>query len=175
MKFAATGIEGVVRVSPEPARDGRGFFARLHCADEFARAGHPFAPAQTSLSRNDAALTLRGMHWRAAPFAETKLVRVVRGAAFDVAVDLRPGSPTFRAWVGARLDAAGGDALLVPPGCAHGFLTLEEGTDVLYQIDRAYAPGHDRGFRWDDPAAGIDWPAAPAVVSARDATWPPLG
>ncbi len=171
MIFAPSAIEGVVVVDAEPARDERGAFARLHCPDAFARAGHPFVPVQTSLSRNDRAFTLRGMHYQAAPKAETKLVRVVRGRAFDVCVDLRPGSATHRRWVGVELDAASMRAVLVPEGVAHGFLTLEPETDVLYQISPAFEPGHGAGVRWDDPAFAIAWPAAPAVISGRDAAY----
>ena len=142
-----------------------------HAAD-FARAGHPFTPVQTSLSRNNGALTLRGMHYQAAPRAETKLVRVVRGRAFDVCLDLRPGSPTHRRWVGFELDAESAQAVLIPEGVAHGFLTLEADTDVLYQISPAFEPGHGAGVRWDDPAFSIEWPAIPAIISERDAAYP---
>ena len=172
MIFTPSVIAGVVAVDPEPANDPRGAFARLHCPDDFARAGHPFTPVQTSLSRNIAAFTLRGMHFQAAPKAETKLVRVVRGRAFDVCVDLRPESPTHMRWVGFELDAENARAVLIPEGVAHGFLTLEADTDVLYQISPAFEPGHGAGVRWDDPAFAIDWPATPAVISGRDATYP---
>jgi len=172
MRFSQTEIAGAVLVEIEPREDERGGFARLHCPDEFAAAGHPFQPAQTSLSRNPQAGTLRGMHYQPAPHAETKLVRVVRGRIFDVALDLRPGSPTYRRWTSAELSADNARALLIPEGVAHGFLTLEPDTDVLYQIDPAFRPGHEAGVRWDDPAFGIAWPAAPALISPRDATYP---
>ncbi len=171
MKFREAAILGVFLVEIEPAADDRGFFARLQCPDEFARAGLRFAPVQTSLSRNLAAGTLRGMHYQAAPMAETKLVRVVRGRALDVVVDLRPDSPTYRRWEGIELSAEGGRAVFIPEGIAHGFLTLEPDTDVLYQIGPAYTPGHDRGVRWNDPAFAIAWPMAPRVISDRDATY----
>jgi dTDP-4-dehydrorhamnose 3,5-epimerase len=170
--FTEAAIPGVFLVGIEPASDARGFFARLQCPQAFADAGLDFQPAQTSLSRNHAAATLRGMHYQAAPMAETKLVRVVRGAAFDVVVDLRPDSPTFRRWAGFELSADNARAVFIPEGIAHGFLTLEPDTDVLYQIAPAYTPGHDRGVRWDDPAFGIDWPRPPSVISARDAAYP---
>jgi dTDP-4-dehydrorhamnose 3,5-epimerase len=172
MRFSATSIPGVVVVELEPRTDERGAFARLHCPEEFAAAGHPFVPAQTSLSRNPAAGTLRGLHYQPAPHAETKLVRCVRGRIFDVAVDLRPGSPTHRRWTAAELSAESGRALLVPQGVAHGFLTLEPDSDVIYQIAPAYAPGHEAGVRWDDPAFAIAWPAPPALISPRDAGYP---
>jgi dTDP-4-dehydrorhamnose 3,5-epimerase len=172
MRFSPTAIAGVVVVDLDPATDDRGAFARLHCPDEFARAGHPFIPAQTSLSRNTAAFTLRGLHYEAEPHGEAKLVRATRGRIFDVAVDLRTGSPTYLAWTGAELSADNGRALLIGRGMAHGFITLEDDTDVLYQIDRMFEPGHGQGARWNDPAFGIAWPAQPRVISQRDATYP---
>jgi dTDP-4-dehydrorhamnose 3,5-epimerase len=172
MRFTDTAIPGVVAIDIEPREDERGAFARLQCPDEFAAAGHPFVPAQTSLSRNPGAGTLRGMHYQPEPHAETKLVRVVRGRMYDVAVDLRPASPTYRRWVSAELSADNARALLVPRGVAHGFLTLEPDTDVLYQISPAFQPGHEAGVRWDDPAFAIAWPAQPALISPRDATYP---
>ena len=175
MKFTATEIEGLVIVDLEPASDERGSFARLHCPQEFAAAGHPFLPTQTSLSRNLKAGTLRGMHYEAAPREEAKLVRVVRGRIFDVAVDLRPDSPTYRRWTGAELSADNGRALLIGKGMAHGFVTLEDDTDVLYQIDKIFEPGHGRGVRWNDSAFAIAWPVSPVVISERDATYPDLG
>jgi len=172
MRFSPSGIDGVVVVDMEPRSDERGAFARLQCPDEFAAAGHPFTPAQTSLSRNPHAFTLRGMHYQPAPHAEMKLVRAVRGRIFDVAVDLRPGSPTYRQWTAQELSAENGRALLIGEGVAHGFLTLEPDTDVLYQIAPKYEPGHEAGVRWDDPAFAIAWPAAPVSISARDAGYP---
>ncbi len=172
MRFTATEIPGVVVVDIEPRTDERGAFARLYCPGEFAAAGWPFTPAQTSLSRNPKAGTLRGLHYQPAPFGEVKLVRCVRGRIFDVAVDLRPESPAFRRWTGAELSAENGRALLVPEGVAHGFLTLEPDTDVLYMISPMHQPGHEAGVRWDDPAFGVDWPAAPTLISPRDAAYP---
>jgi len=174
MRFTASGIEGVVIVDLESLVDERGSFARLHCPEEFAAAGHPFTPLQTSLSRNAKAATLRGMHYEAAPHEEAKLVRVTRGAIFDVAVDLRPASPTYRQWTGTELSAENGRALLIGRGLAHGFITLADDTDVLYQIDAIFQPGHGLGVRWNDPAFGIEWPLAPQVMSDRDATYPDL-
>lgn len=175
MRFSATGIEGVVIVDLDPVSDERGSFARLHCPEAFAAAGHPFTPLQTSLSRNLKAATLRGLHYEVAPHDEAKLVRATRGAIFDVAVDLRPGSPTYRQWTGTELSAENGRGLLIGRGLAHGFVTLQDDTDVLYQIDRIFEPGHGRGARWDDPAFGIQWPVRPQVMSERDATYPDHG
>lgn len=172
MRFTPTAIAGVVVVDLDPVSDDRGSFARLHCPEDFARAGHSFVPAQTSLSRNLKAGTLRGMHYEAAPHAEAKLVRVTRGRIFDVAVDLRPESPTYKTWTGVELDAESGRAFLIGEGMAHGFITLEDDSDVLYQINRIFEPGHGRGVRWSDPAFGIEWPIAPQVISERDANYP---
>ena len=172
MRFTRSDIEGVVIVDAEPHPDARGAFARLHCPEEFAAAGIAFEPVQTSVSRNPTARTLRGLHHQAAPHAETKLVRVTRGRVFDVAVDLRPESPTHLRWTGTELSAENLRGLFVPQGVAHGFLTLEPDSDVLYQIAPAFRPGHEAGVRWDDPAFAIAWPAAPAVISERDAAYP---
>lgn len=169
MRFLGTAIEGVTLVDLEPFVDERGAFARLHCPKEFAAAGHPFVPAQTSLSRNTAACTLRGMHYEAPPRAEVKLVRVTRGAIFDVAVDLRPDSATYLKWTGVELSADNGRAVLIDKGLAHGFITLEANTDVLYQIDRMFEAGHGRGVRWNDPLFDVRWPAEPVMISDRDA------
>jgi dTDP-4-dehydrorhamnose 3,5-epimerase len=175
MRFSPSGIDGVTIVDIEPRSDERGAFARLQCPDEFAAAGHPFTPAQTSLSRNPRALTLRGMHYQPAPHAEMKLVRAVRGRIFDVAVDLRPTSQTYRRWTAQELSAENGRALLIGEGIAHGFLTLEPDTDVLYQISPQFKPGYEAGVRWDDPAFSIAWPQAPALISPRDAAYPDHG
>jgi dTDP-4-dehydrorhamnose 3,5-epimerase len=172
MDFQRTAVDGVFRVAAQPHRDERGAFARLHCPEEFAAAGIAFAPVQTSLSGNPHAGTLRGMHYQPAPHAETKLVRCVRGRVFDVAVDLRPDSSTYRKWVGLELSADNLLALFIPQGVAHGFLTLEADTDVLYQISPAYRPGHEAGVRWDDPAFGVAWPETPQLISPRDASYP---
>jgi dTDP-4-dehydrorhamnose 3,5-epimerase len=172
MRFAATDIEGVVVVDIEAHVDARGAFARLHCPDEFAAAGHPFTPAQTSLSRNPHSGTLRGMHYQPNPFGETKLVRCVRGRIYDVVIDLRTDSPTHRRWAAFELSAGNARALLIPEGVAHGFLTLEAETDVLYQISPAFQPGHEAGVRWDDPAFAVVWPGQPQLISARDAGYP---
>lgn len=172
MRFAETELPGVVVVEAEARTDERGSFSRLHCPEEFAAAGHPFEPAQTSLSRNPRQGTLRGMHYRPAPHAEVKLVRCVRGRIFDVAVDLRPESPAHRRWTAVELSAANARAILIPEGCAHGFLTLEPDSDVLYQISPIFRPAPEAGVRWDDPAFGIAWPATPELMADRDAAYP---
>jgi dTDP-4-dehydrorhamnose 3,5-epimerase len=172
MKFEATDIPGVFVVLVEPSRDTRGFFTRLYCPEEFAEAGIDFAPVQVNLSRNTARHTLRGLHYQDPPHAEAKLVHVTRGSIYDVVVDLRPGSPAFGRWAGFDLDADSVRALFIPEGCAHGFLTLAPETDVLYHMGSLHTPGAGQGYRWDDPALGIHWPAAPAVISQADREWP---
>jgi dTDP-4-dehydrorhamnose 3,5-epimerase len=172
MIFRPTALDGVTEVLPQRARDDRGAFFRGFCTTEFAAAGLPFAPVQVSYSENTARHTLRGMHWQAAPSAETKLVRCVRGAVHDVALDLRPGSATWGRHVAVTLTAQAGNAILIPPGCAHGFLTLTYDAVLEYMMDVPHAPAQARGLRWNDPAFGIVWPAPPAVISPRDASWP---
>lgn len=174
MKFIATEISGVVEIEADLKSDERGFFARLYCPEEFAAANIDFISTQINLSRNEATHTLRGMHWQDAPHAEAKIVRVTSGVIYDVVVDLRLGSKTFRRWIARRLDAVKANALFVPEGCAHGFLTLEPKSDVLYQMSRPFSVGHARGFRWDDPEIGIVWPACPAVIASGDLAWPSL-
>jgi dTDP-4-dehydrorhamnose 3,5-epimerase len=173
VKIEPTSIPGLFQVSIMPHADERGLFARTYCAQEFEAAGTGFGPIrQTSLSANARSGTLRGMHWQAAPAREGKLVRPARGRIFDAVVDLRPDSPAFKRWYGKVLDAALHDALLIPPLCAHGFLTLEDETLVEYAMDCDFSPEHSRGVRYDDPAFDIQWPAAPAVISERDRSYP---
>ena len=172
MILEPTPLEGLLVVRPEPVRDERGLFARVWSTEEFAAAGQPFQPIQSSISFSDRAGTLRGMHWQAAPHGETKLVRVTRGAVFDVAVDLRAGSATQGRWFGLELTALDRTALLVPKGFAHGLITLVDDTEVLYAMDAPYVADAARGARHDDPAFGIAWPRAPVVIGARDLAWP---
>ena len=174
MIFEPTPLAGLLLVRDTPAADARGDFARLWCGEEFRAAGLDFMPRQMSVSRNPERHTLRGMHWQAAPYGETRLVRAQHGAVFDVAVDLRSNSATYRNWFGLRLDAASLAALLIPPGFAHGFLTLSDDAELLYLIDTPYAPASARGFRFDDPAVGIAWPAPAAVIGDKDLRWPAL-
>jgi dTDP-4-dehydrorhamnose 3,5-epimerase len=167
-----TGLRGVVLVRSAPAADERGSFVRIWCARTFAAAGITAAMVQTSLATNPTAGTLRGLHFQRAPSREGKLVRCVRGAIVDVAVDLRPDSPTFRRHVQAELSAVNASALYIPPGCAHGYLTLAPDSDVLYHMNDDYQPELAAGCRWNDPAFGIDWPAVPQLIGARDASYP---
>jgi dTDP-4-dehydrorhamnose 3,5-epimerase len=172
MIFENGGLSGLIIVSPERHVDRRGFFARTWCAREFTEAGLPSTFLQSSVSWNERKHTLRGMHWEDLPQRESKLVRCTSGAIFDVVVDIRPESPTYLSHVGIHLDSENHRAIFIPPGMAHGFLTLADRTEVLYQMDSFYAPGAERGARWNDPAFGIDWPAEPADISERDARFP---
>jgi dTDP-4-dehydrorhamnose 3,5-epimerase len=169
VRFVETALAGVVVVELEEHIDERGSFARTWCRDEMTAAGLSSELAQCSLSRNRRAGTLRGLHFQRAPHEEAKLVRCTRGAIFDVAVDLRAGSPTRGRWVGVELDPDNGRALYVPEGCAHGFQTLVDDTDVAYMISVPYAPAAADGVRWDDPLLAIDWPVTPErTISERD-------
>ncbi len=174
MIFTPTEIAGVVIVEAELRADERGFFARTFCAREFEAAGLRPMVAQANLSFNHRAGTLRGLHFQRPPAAEAKLVRCTRGRVYDVAVDYRPTSPTYLRHVGVVLDAEERNALYVPEGCAHGYLTLDDASEVVYQVSEFYTPGVEGGLRWDDPLLGIDWPGAVAVISEKDAAWPYL-
>jgi dTDP-4-dehydrorhamnose 3,5-epimerase len=175
VKFQESPLAGAYTIELERLEDERGFFARSFCAEEFAARGLEVVMPQSSVSFNARRGTLRGLHYQAEPHAEDKLVRCTAGAIYDVIVDLRPGSPTARRWFGVELSAANHRSLFIPKGLAHGFLTLHDDTEVLYMISAPYAPGFERGVRWNDPAIGISWPTAPSVVSARDAAYPLLG
>jgi dTDP-4-dehydrorhamnose 3,5-epimerase len=175
VRFTPTELPGVTLVDAEPHADERGFFARLWCPAEFAAAGLNPKLAQVSVSYNARAGTVRGMHWQAAPHAEAKLVRVTRGAIWDVAVDVRPDSPTYLKWTATELTAGGRRMLYLSEGCAHGFQTLTDDAEVTYHISAAYEPAAARGLRYDDPALGVRWPLPVRVVSERDRTWPMLG
>lgn len=171
MQVQATKLSGVYRLETAAHGDERGLFARLYCPDALAEAGIDFASTQINLSTNPAQHTLRGLHFQKPPYAEAKLVRVIQGRAFDVVLDLRPG-PTCGHWIAEELSADNLRALLLPEGVAHGFLTLDPDTHILYQMGRPYVPGHADGVRWNDPAFGIDWPSQPAVLSDKDRAWP---
>jgi dTDP-4-dehydrorhamnose 3,5-epimerase len=172
MRFEPTAIPGVVVVELEPHVDERGFFARSWCEAEAAAHGIRFGTQQCNVSFNRQRGTLRGMHYQAAPHEEGKLVRCTAGALLDVAVDIRPSSPTFRQHVAVELTSQNRRTLHIPPGCAHGFLTLDDDTEVFYQMSASYSPTHGRGFRWDDPFFDVQWPGPIAVISGRDRTYP---
>jgi len=174
MRFVETAIAGVVVVELEEHVDERGSFARTWCREEMAEAGLASDLALCSISRNSRAGTLRGLHFQRAPHEEAKLVRCTRGRIFDVAVDLRSGSPTRGEWFGVQLDPESGRALYVPEGCAHGFQTLVDESDVAYMISTPYAPEASAGVRWDDPVLAIAWPEVEdgRTISERDRALP---
>lgn len=160
-------------IDVSPISDARGFFAEGFRADEFARLGLSTRFVQVSLSYNVRRGTLRGMHFQVPPFEEIKLVRCVRGAIYDVVIDLRRHSPTFKRWSGVELTADNRRAAYIPAGCAHGFQTLVDDTEVNYLVSQYYTPSHYRGVRWDDPAFGVRWPEVePRIIHERDRTYP---
>jgi dTDP-4-dehydrorhamnose 3,5-epimerase len=172
MQFTETEIGGAFILDAEQIADERGFFARSWARDEFEAHGLNPHLAQCNLSYNHRKGTVRGMHWQAAPHAETKLVRCTQGGIYDVVVDLRADSPTYLRWIGAELTAENRRALYIPEGCGHGFQTLADATEVLYMITEYYTPAAARGMRWNDPAITVTWPLAVTVISERDAQYP---
>lgn len=174
MIFSATNLEGVIAIDLERQHDRRGYFARTMCRDEFASRGLVVDYAQDSTSFNQRRGTLRGLHYQNAPHAETKVVRCVQGAVYDVLVDMRPGSKTYLRWQSFELSAANGKALYVPEGVAQGFQTLADTTVVHYRISVPYAAHAATGVRYDDPLLAIAWPEPVTVISERDASWPDL-
>lgn len=174
MIFTESPLAGAYTIELTRIEDDRGFFARTYDAESFAARGLPAEMPQCSVSFNAHKGTLRGMHFQAAPHGEDKLVRCTSGAIFDVIVDLRPDSPTQRRWFGIELTAENRLSVFVPKWFAHGFVTLKDDTEVFYMISAPYAPGYERGVRWNDPALAIRWPIEPAILSARDAGFPLL-
>jgi dTDP-4-dehydrorhamnose 3,5-epimerase len=174
VRFEPTPLAGAYIIEAEPVEDERGCFARLWCAEEARRLGLMPEVAQCSLSHNRLRGTLRGLHFQLPPHAEVKVVRCVRGALFDVLVDLRPDSPTFGGWFATELTSENLRATYIPAGFAHGFQALEDDTDVFYQISTPYRAEARHGVRWDDPILAISWPLPPMVISERDAGWPGL-
>ncbi len=172
MIFRETKLVGVLEIHVEPKPDERGFFARTWCQKEFEEHGLNSQLVQCSISFNSRKGTLRGMHYQAAPCAEAKLVRCNRGAIYDVVIDLRPDSGTFKDWVAVVLTAEKRNMIYVPEGCAHGFLTLEDESEIFYQMSEFYSPESARGVRWDDPAFRITWPEKVQVISERDRSYP---
>lgn len=172
LELEPTPLAGLMIVRSQPHVDERGSFTRLFCEATFATAGIDFQPMQMSASFNPLPHTLRGLHWQAEPHGETKLVRVSRGRAYDVAVDVRTESSTRGQWFACDLAADNCIGLLIPPGFAHGYLTLAPATELTYLMDQAHAPDAALGARFDDPAFGIEWPAPPALIGTRDQAWP---
>jgi dTDP-4-dehydrorhamnose 3,5-epimerase len=171
MRFHETSVKDVYEIRLEPKSDERGFFSRSWCQKEFESRNLNSAVVQCSVSFNSKKGTLRGLHYQAAPRGEAKLVRCTAGSIFDVVVDLRPDSPTFKQWIAVVLRAAKRNMVYVPEGCGHGFLTLEDNTEVFYQMSEFYYPELARGVRWNDTAFEIRWPFEPEVVSERDSSY----
>ena len=174
MRIIPTPLEGAATIEIDPLSDERGFFARTFCSDVLRKDGISVRICQCSISFNSASHTLRGLHYQASPHEEEKLVRCTAGAIFDVIVDLRPNSPSYRKWYGAVLSSDNRTTLFVPGGFAHGFITLKPSTEVFYMITKPHMPDFARTIRWDDPTLSIAWPAQPSVISARDASAPIL-
>lgn len=174
MIFTTTIVLGAFIIDPERLEDARGFFARTWCEREFQARGLNPRIVQCSVSANKRKGTLRGLHYQAAPHQEAKLVRCTRGSIFDVVVDLRPDSPTYRRHLTVLLSAENGRMVYVPEGCAHGFQTLEDDTEVAYQMSAFYVPESARGVRWDDPAFGIEWPPDDRTIVDRDRNYEPF-
>jgi len=172
MIFTETPLRGAFVIATEPSRDERGFFARTWCRREFKAHGLCSEVAQCSVSFNERSGTLRGMHYQAPPYEETRLVRCITGGIFDVIIDLRHDSKTYAQHFATVLSAENWLMVFVPEGFAHGFQTLEPCTEVLYQMSEFYSPEHSRGVRWDDPAFAIAWPAADRTISPRDRSFP---
>jgi dTDP-4-dehydrorhamnose 3,5-epimerase len=172
MKFKETELKGAFVIELEKLEDERGFFARSFCVDEFNKHGLNTRVVQCNVSFNKHMGTLRGMHYQTAPFEEAKLVRCTKGSIYDVIIDLRSGSETFKRHFGIVLTAKDGNMLYVPEGFAHGFQTLEPDSEIFYQMSQVYSPEHARGVRWNDPAFAIEWPAAERIMTDRDRTYP---
>lgn len=172
MIFNRGRLDGVWLLDLEKRGDDRGFFARVFCAAEFAAHGMETAFPQMNTNYSPRKGTLKGLHWQSGPHAEAKLVRCISGRAYEMLVDMRPQSPTFRQWEAHILDSAERKLLYLPPGFAHGFLALEDDTEITYMVSQPYAPGAERGVRYDDPGLGLEWPIPITAVSEKDRNWP---
>jgi dTDP-4-dehydrorhamnose 3,5-epimerase len=175
MYFTQTEIAGALVIEPTPYEDDRGRFFRAWCAEEFAEHGINFEPVQANMGFNIRKGTVRGMHFQVAPALEAKLVRCTRGAIFDVVLDVRADSKTYGKWYGVELTADNGRMVFLPEGCAHGYQTLEDRTEMHYMASHTYAPSSACGARFDDPAFQIHWPLAVSVISEQDRNWPLSG
>lgn len=175
MKFIETKLDGAYLIEPERLEDERGFFARTFCQREFEKHGLNFRIVQCNISHNKKKGTLRGMHYQVAPYEEAKLVSCIRGAIYDVIVDLRPDSSTYCQWFAVELSAENYKILYVPKCFAHGFQTLEEDTEVFYQMSEFYHPECALSVRWDDQAFGIEWPLKVEIISEKDKNYPYMG
>lgn len=175
MIFKDTKLAGVCELQMSPTPDARGFFARAWCQREFEDRGLNSKLVQCNVSSNIRRGTLRGLHYQAAPFPEAKLIRCTKGAIYDVVVDLRRNSSTFKDWIGVALSDVDRNMVYIPEGCGHGFLTLEDDTEVFYQMSEYYHPELACGVRWNDPTFAIEWPSEPTVISERDRNYPDFG
>lgn len=175
MNFRQTDIKDVWIIEPELRKDERGFFARIVCENEFKNYGLNAKWVQQNISGNLKKGTLRGMHYQKGSAAEIKAIRCTKGAVFDVAVDIRPGSETRYKWVGAELTAENHRMIYIPEGFAHGYITLSEEAEITYLVSNFYTPGQEGGIRFDDPVIGIDWPIKPQVISEKDQAWAYIG
>jgi dTDP-4-dehydrorhamnose 3,5-epimerase len=173
MIFKETNLKGAFIIEMEKREDSRGFYARTWCQKEFEAQGLVPLLVQSNLMFNKGKGTLRGMHYQAEPHAETKLFRCCRGAIYDVIIDVRMGSPTYKNWLAVELSEDNYRMLYVPRGFAQGYLTLQDNSEVTYQVSEFYAPGSERGIRYDDAAFGIEWPIAIQTISDKDKRWPP--
>jgi dTDP-4-dehydrorhamnose 3,5-epimerase len=173
VRFTPTDLDGAHIIDLEPVDDARGFFARSWDEREFAERGLETRIAQCNVSFNSRRGTLRGMHFQRPPYEEVKIIRCISGSLFDVIVDLRPGSPSYKRWTGVELNAENRRMLYVPRGFAHGYQTLEDDTESFYMVSEFYMAAAEGGVRWNDPAFGIDWPlGAPTEISDKDRSWP---
>jgi dTDP-4-dehydrorhamnose 3,5-epimerase len=172
MKFTQTSLDGVILIDIEPLQDERGMFARIWCQEEFKRAQLSTELSQFSISYNKLRGTLRGMHFQLSPHDEIKVVRCTQGSVYDVVIDLRTSSDTYMKWLGIELNAQNHRMLYITKGVAHGFITLEDNTEMLYQISVPYAPDSASGIRWNDPSFKISWPLHPTIISTRDTNYP---
>lgn len=172
MIFTETKLKGAFILDVKKLEDERGFFGRSWCQREMEEHGLNANVVQANVSYNHKKGTLRGMHYQLSPYEETKLVRCTRGAIYDVIIDLRPESPTYKQWIGVELTADNYRMLFVPERFGHGFITLEDNTDVTYQVTQFYTPGAERGIRWNDPAFNIEWPIEPVIISEKDKVHP---
>jgi dTDP-4-dehydrorhamnose 3,5-epimerase len=172
MRFMKTKLNGMWVIYPEPREDGRGRFQRVWCAKEFAEHGLSFSPVQANMGYSLRKGTVRGMHFQQQPAVEAKLVLCTRGAMFDVVLDLRPESPSYRKWLGVELTPENARIVFVPERCAHGYQSLEDRTEMYYMTSAFYCPSAGSGVRFDDPMFGIQWPLAATVISEQDRNWP---
>lgn len=172
MKFIETPLVGAYVVEMEPIADNRGYFARSYCEREFVERGLKVPFVQCNVSYNHQRGTIRGMHYQREPHGETKLIRCIRGAIYDVIVDIRPESASYGKWYGVELCSSNQRMLYVPDGFAHGFQTLENETEVFYQMGNFFVPESSEGLRWDDPVIGIEWPLPCSVISDKDQSYP---